>query len=75
MRASQLQNAYKIDGVPMIAIDGRFMTAPSIVGTGMGDVSEPVLFAATLQVVDALIAKAAAEKNKTAASPAQAKKK
>ncbi|MDY7545992.1 thiol:disulfide interchange protein DsbA/DsbL [Glaciimonas sp. CA11.2] len=74
MRATQLQNAYKIDGVPMIAIDGRFLTAPSIVGTSMGNAPEPVLFAATLQVVDSLIAKATAEKNKTAAPPAQAKK-
>ena len=74
MRATQLQNAYKIDGVPMIAIDGRFLTAPSIVGTAMGNVSEPVLFAATLQVVDSLIAKATAEKNKMPAPPAQAKK-
>ena len=46
-----------------------------IVGTSMSNASEPALFAATLQVVDALIAKAAAEKNKTAAPPAQARKK
>ncbi|KAF3996896.1 thiol:disulfide interchange protein DsbA/DsbL [Glaciimonas immobilis] len=75
MRATQLQNAYKIDGVPMIAIDGRFLTAPSIVGTTMGNVTEPVLFSATLQVVDALIAKANAEKSKAEAPPVQAKKK
>ncbi|MGS0741836.1 thiol:disulfide interchange protein DsbA/DsbL [Glaciimonas sp. GG7] len=74
-RATQLQNAYKIDGVPMIAIDGRFMTAPSIVGTTMKNATEPELFAATLQVVDALVAKAAAEKGKTPAPPAQALKK
>jgi len=74
-RAAQLQNAYKIDGVPMIAVDGRFITAPSIVGTSMSNASEPALFAATLQVVDALIAKAAAEKSKTTAPPAQARKK
>ena len=74
-RATQLQNAYKVEGVPMIAVDGRFVTAPSIVGKAMGNVPEAELFAATLQVVDALIVKAAAEKNKTAAPPAQAKKK
>lgn len=74
-RAAQLQNAYKIDGVPMIAVDGRFITAPSIVASAMGNASEPALFAATLQVLDALIVKAAAEKSKSVAPPAQASKK
>src|SRR5437879_4559754 len=43
-RALQLQNAYKVDGVPMIAVDGRFITAPSIVGKAMGNAPEPALF-------------------------------
>ncbi|PUA17958.1 thiol:disulfide interchange protein DsbA/DsbL [Glaciimonas sp. PCH181] len=74
LRATQLQNAYKIDGVPMIAVDGKYMTAPSIVGSAMNG-TEAQLFTATLQVVDALIIKSAADINKTAAPPAQAKKK
>jgi thiol:disulfide interchange protein DsbA len=57
-RAAQLQEAYKIDGVPTIAIDGRYLTSPGIVGTAMGNQPEPVLHAATLQVMDALIEKA-----------------
>lgn len=65
-RASQLQAAYEIDGVPTIAIDGRYITAPSIVGAGMGQKPEPVLHAATLQVMDALVAKAAKENHSQA---------
>jgi thiol:disulfide interchange protein DsbA len=60
-RAMQLQEAYKIDGVPLIAIDGRYETSPSIVGASVGNQSEPVLHTATLQVMDWLVAKAAKE--------------
>lgn len=63
-RATQLQTAYQVDGVPMIAIDGRFLTAPSIVGASVGNQPEPALHAATLQVMDALVARVAKEKNK-----------
>jgi thiol:disulfide interchange protein DsbA len=61
-RAAQLQSAYKVDGVPMIAIDGRFITAPSIVARSIGNQPEPALHAATLQVMDALVARAEKEK-------------
>ncbi|MGZ3157627.1 MAG: thiol:disulfide interchange protein DsbA/DsbL [Burkholderiaceae bacterium] len=57
-RAAQLQEAYKIDGVPTIAIDGRFLTSPGIVGATMGNQPEPVLHAAALQVMDWLVANA-----------------
>lgn len=60
-RAAQLQEAYKVDGVPLVAIDGRYMTSPSIVGVGLGNQSEETLFKATLQVMDWLVAKAAKE--------------
>jgi thiol:disulfide interchange protein DsbA len=63
-RATQLQVAYQVDGVPMIAIDGRFLTAPSIVSASIGNQPEPALHAATLQVMDALVARTAKEKNK-----------
>lgn len=59
-RATQLQGAYKIDGVPMLAIDGRYLTSPSIVGRSLGrGVSEEVLHSSTLQVADWLITKSA----------------
>lgn len=61
-RAAQLQNAYQVDGVPLIAIDGRFVTSPSIVSASMGSQPEPALFAGTLQVMDWLVNKAVKEK-------------
>ncbi len=59
-RATQLQSAYQVDGVPMIAIDGRFITSPSIVGKGLGrGVPENVLHESTLRVMDWLLTQAA----------------
>jgi thiol:disulfide interchange protein DsbA len=69
-RATQLQGAYAIDGVPMVAVDGRFLTAPSIVSASIGNQPEPALHAATLQVMDALVARSFKEK-----TPAKAEKK
>jgi thiol:disulfide interchange protein DsbA len=61
-RAAQLQEGYKIDGVPTLAIDGRYMTSPSIVGAGMGgNQPEPALHTAALQVASFLVDKAAKE--------------
>ncbi|CAN5184816.1 thiol:disulfide interchange protein DsbA [soil metagenome] len=60
-RAAQMQEAYKVNGVPMIVIDGRFVTAPSIVSEAIGNQPEAALQAATLQVMDHLLAKAGKE--------------
>ncbi|MDB5794628.1 MAG: disulfide bond formation protein DsbA [Noviherbaspirillum sp.] len=68
-RAAQLQTAYKVDGVPMIAIDGRFITAPSIVARSIGNQPESALHAATLQVMDVLVARVAKEKASAAPTP------
>jgi thiol:disulfide interchange protein DsbA len=57
-RATQLMQAYQVDGVPLLAVEGRYLTSPSIVGASLGNRPEPVLHAATLQVLDALVAKA-----------------
>jgi protein dithiol oxidoreductase (disulfide-forming) len=54
-RAAQLQSDYQINGVPTIAIDGRYLTSPGIVGTEMGNQPEPVLHKAALQVMDWLV--------------------
>jgi thiol:disulfide interchange protein DsbA len=45
-KASKLVDDYAIDGVPMLAVNGKYLTAPSIVGSNEG----------ALEVVDALIA-------------------
>jgi protein dithiol oxidoreductase (disulfide-forming) len=49
---------YKVDSVPTIVVDGKYVTSPAQVGGSMPSASEPQLFQATLQVVDALVAKA-----------------
>ena len=51
-RAGQVWRAYKVDGTPAMAIDGKFMTAPSMVGSREG----------SLQVMDFLIQRARAER-------------
>jgi thiol:disulfide interchange protein DsbA len=55
-------NDYKIDGVPAVVIDGKYQTSPAIVYNSVKGTSEPALFQATLQVMDALVAKAAKSK-------------
>ncbi len=44
-RATKLAEAYKIDGVPTLAINGRYLTSPSLTGSNLG----------ALQVADFLI--------------------
>jgi thiol:disulfide interchange protein DsbA len=53
-RAGQIWRAYKIDGTPMMAVDGRFMTAPSMVGTREG----------SLVVLDYLVQRSRTERTK-----------
>lgn len=60
--ATQLQAAYQIDGVPTIAIGGRYITSPSIAGAGLGGKqTEEALQTAALKVMDFLVNKAAGE--------------
>jgi len=56
-RVRQLQEAFRIDGVPTVAIDGQYLTSPSIVGQSMRGAPEEALNSATLTVMDALVAK------------------
>lgn len=79
-RASKMQQDYKIDGVPTIAIGGRFVTSPSIAAAGLPpNQSETALNAATLQVMDVLVASVRKEQDKdakpaaAASAPAKAK--
>jgi thiol:disulfide interchange protein DsbA len=55
-KAMATWRAYKIDGTPTLACDGRFLTSPSIVGSRTG----------SLAVLDALIQRARAEKGGSA---------
>lgn len=71
-RAVQLQEAYKIDGVPLVAIDGRYVTSPSIVGATLGSQPEAVLQTSTLQVMDWLLTKASKEHKAASAASGSA---
>ena len=53
-RAGQIWRAYKIDGTPAMAVDGKFITSPSMVGSREG----------TLAVLDFLIARARTERGR-----------
>lgn len=68
-RAAQLMQAYQVDGVPLLAVDGRFLTSPSIVANSVGNRPEPVLHAATFQVLDWLVAQSAKGQKPAAAAP------
>ncbi|MDE2427599.1 MAG: thiol:disulfide interchange protein DsbA/DsbL [Burkholderiales bacterium] len=74
-RAGQLQEAYQIDSVPTIAIDGRYITSPAQSVSTMGRVTEDMQNHAVLKVMDFLIAKIQKERNATAATPAAPVKK
>jgi thiol:disulfide interchange protein DsbA len=50
-RAGQIWRAYKVDGTPIMAVNGRFMTAPSMVGSREG----------TLVVLDYLVQRSRSE--------------
>jgi thiol:disulfide interchange protein DsbA len=61
-RLSQVVNDYKVDGAPTIVIDGKYQTSPATVYNSVKANNETQLFQATLQVMDALVAKAAKTK-------------
>lgn len=72
-RNGQMAAAYKVESAPTVVIDGRYVTSPSIAGKpGM---TEPQSQAATLAVMDTLVAKVQKESGKGAAAPAKAVKK
>ena len=72
-RSKQMQQAYNITGVPTFAVEGRYITSPSIVGQVMGHpVTEQEQNLASLQVLDWLVAKVQKEKAGPAAAPVAA---
>jgi thiol:disulfide interchange protein DsbA len=58
-RIPKMQQDYGIDSVPMVAIGGRFVTAPHMVGAQMRSAPDIEMRSATLEVMSALVAKAA----------------
>jgi len=57
-RADQLSDSYKVNGVPMLSIDGRYDTSPGVLADNGLHQPEDQLFTSTLQVADYLVAKA-----------------
>ena len=54
--------AYKVESVPTLVIDGRFMTSPSVVSAANKGLDEAALSKATVQVLDGIVAKVAKTK-------------
>jgi len=69
-RAPQVPSNYRIDGVPSIVVDGRYVTSPSQVSQANQAIAQSQLYEGTQQVLDALVAKVAKDK---AGAPAAAK--
>ena len=62
-KSAAMMDAYQIDSWPMIAIDGRYITSPTMADEGLKSATtEAQLHAEVLQVMDVLVAKAKAEK-------------
>ncbi|MFG6468072.1 thiol:disulfide interchange protein DsbA/DsbL [Roseateles sp. BYS87W] len=58
-QAEKLSEAYRIDGVPMLGVAGRFLTSPGQAGVGLGQrLPEHELGARALQITDFLIQRA-----------------
>jgi thiol:disulfide interchange protein DsbA len=57
---SRVLDAYKIESVPTIVIDGKYVTSPGQLH--QSGVAQEQMFEATIQVADALVAKAAKAK-------------
>jgi thiol:disulfide interchange protein DsbA len=60
-RAQAMMEGYRITHWPMVAIDGRFLTSPGMVSEANDSSGEQAL-QGTLSVMDALVARARAEK-------------
>lgn len=71
-RVPSLQSAVQVDSVPMIVIDGHYVTSPSIAGNKLANHPEKEIYGATFSVMDWLVAKAAKEHKPQAAVSATA---
>lgn len=64
-KAVEMQSTYEIEGVPMIVIDGRYLTSPAIVSSGNSmDLSEEEMHTQTLKVMDVLVQQSMKEKSR-----------
>jgi protein dithiol oxidoreductase (disulfide-forming) len=63
-RATAMMDAYGVEYWPMIVVDGRFVTSPSQAGKSLQGSSEAEQQQAALGIMDFLVAKAKADKDK-----------
>lgn len=61
-RLPKILEAYKIDSVPTLIVDGRLMTSPATVDATNRGMDEVALSKATVQVLDAMVTKVAKAK-------------
>ncbi|MBC7455304.1 MAG: thiol:disulfide interchange protein DsbA/DsbL [Massilia sp.] len=61
-RLPQILGNYKVESVPTLVVDGRFMTSPSVVDAANKGMNEAALSNATVQVLDAMVSKVAKTK-------------
>jgi len=54
--------SYKVDSVPTIIVDGKYMTSPGLVHESTKTSNPQEMYQGALQIADALVAKAAASK-------------
>jgi len=66
-RAKALQTAYNIDSVPMVFVDGRYMTSPALVMGANPKMTEVQSEQSLMQVLDVLMLKA--QKDRKGAAP------
>ncbi len=53
----KLVSSYQVDSTPTFVVDGRFLTNPSMIGGANSNISREQLGAATMQVLEGLMAK------------------
>jgi thiol:disulfide interchange protein DsbA len=63
-RAGAMMDGYGVEYWPMVVVDGRFVTSPSQAGKSLPGSNEAEQQQGALQVMDYLVAKAKAEKDK-----------
>jgi len=61
-RLPQILSNYKVESVPTLVVDGRFMTSPSVVDAANKGMNAAALSNATVQVLDAMVSKVAKTK-------------
>jgi thiol:disulfide interchange protein DsbA len=71
-RAQALQNTYNVDSVPMLIVDGRYMTSPGLIMQTNPSLTEAQSEQGLMQVLSTLVSKVEKER-KTAPAPKETK--